>query len=346
MAKPRSRHAAASRSTACSAHGADLDLLGRAGSQELLAVDAGGELRRVAEHALHAQHVRDQVVGEERELAEIAECAGATPAEGQRQVGAGDLGALVEGHADLPVAGDVRVARHSRERADERVGGAARGLDRPREPAAEVRAEEPAEVREGARELRHERRGRRVAGLPEERSAAVAVEARELRRRRRARRSKALAEARRDGEVAGLPGELPEHREPARAEVDRVQRDHVGERRLVRPERVVAGIEVGRPGTLARESAGQRLEPGGVDRDAPRAPRHLGRGAADLGEDAHAAVPTSRIAPGRISNVAGRRPSGSPSISTQGGSAPSTGSASSRLPRSASTPATRTCLPP
>ena len=74
--------------------------------------------------------------------------------------------------------------------------------------------------------------------------------------------------------------------------------------------------------------------------------RYFGGGGADLGEDAHAAVPTSRIAAGRISNVAGSRPSGSPSISTQGGSAPSTGSASSRLPRSASTPATRTCLPP
>src|SRR4029453_5838068 len=122
---------------------------------------------------------------------------------GQRQVGAGDLGALVEGYAELSVAGDVRVARHPRERADERVGGAARGLDRPREPAAEVRAEEPAQVCEGARELLHERRGRRIAGLPEERRAAAAVEAGELAGVEGPVPREALAEVRRDGEVAG-----------------------------------------------------------------------------------------------------------------------------------------------
>ena len=48
--------------------------------------------RVVAQHAVAAQHVRDEVVGEDRQAVEVAEARDA----GERQVGGGDLRALVE----------------------------------------------------------------------------------------------------------------------------------------------------------------------------------------------------------------------------------------------------------
>jgi hypothetical protein len=66
--------------------------LGAAGLQQLAGVDPPLELRLVSEDAVHAQDVRDQVVGEDREPVEVVELGDA----GEREVVGGDLGALPE----------------------------------------------------------------------------------------------------------------------------------------------------------------------------------------------------------------------------------------------------------
>ena len=63
--------------------GADLDLLLRARGEELLGVDAPGQRGVVTEHALEAQDVGDEVVGEERERAEVLEGTGPLAPEGE-----------------------------------------------------------------------------------------------------------------------------------------------------------------------------------------------------------------------------------------------------------------------
>src|ERR687888_1180330 len=70
---------------------ADLALL-RAGAQVAARVDVRGQALLVQEHALAAQHVRDEVVGEDRQRVEVAELGDA----GEREVAGGDLRALVE----------------------------------------------------------------------------------------------------------------------------------------------------------------------------------------------------------------------------------------------------------
>ena len=49
---------------------ADLALL-LAGRQQLAGVDAGGQGGVVAQHAVHAQHVGHEVVGEDRQAVEV-----------------------------------------------------------------------------------------------------------------------------------------------------------------------------------------------------------------------------------------------------------------------------------
>ena len=70
---------------------ADLALL-VARREQLAGVDAGGQRGLVAQHAVHAQHVRHEVVGEDREPVEVVELGHA----GEREVVRGDLGALPE----------------------------------------------------------------------------------------------------------------------------------------------------------------------------------------------------------------------------------------------------------
>src|SRR4051812_20969847 len=61
----------------------DLDLLGGVVVQALLAVDAGDEVRVEAQDAVDAQHVGDEVVGEQRQPVEVR----GRRQPGQRQVG-------------------------------------------------------------------------------------------------------------------------------------------------------------------------------------------------------------------------------------------------------------------
>ena len=101
-------------------HGARADLaLGAAERQALAGVDARGERVVVDEHAVAAQHVRDEVVGEDRQAVEVVELGDA----GEREVVGDDLGALVEAA--------VVEHRHAavRERLREALGRAAGGAD-------------------------------------------------------------------------------------------------------------------------------------------------------------------------------------------------------------------------
>ena len=74
---------------------ADLHLLGRARRHELPALDARRQVRVVGEHALAPQHVGHEVVGEDRELAEIAELPPPAAVERGREIRRRQLRALV-----------------------------------------------------------------------------------------------------------------------------------------------------------------------------------------------------------------------------------------------------------
>ena len=78
--------------------GSDLHLLGRAVLDQLPAVDAGDERGGEVQHAVEAQHVGDQVVGEHRQPVEVG---GARDA-GAGEIGGGDLGALEERISSSP----------------------------------------------------------------------------------------------------------------------------------------------------------------------------------------------------------------------------------------------------
>ena len=93
-------------------HGAgpQLALVLAAGRQLLAALDARGELVVVVQHAVRPQHVRDEVVGEDRQPVDVPEVGHA----GQVQIVGGDLGALVE-------AG-VGEERHLRQALGQRLG--------------------------------------------------------------------------------------------------------------------------------------------------------------------------------------------------------------------------------
>ena len=62
------------------------------GREQLAGIDAGGQCGVVPEHAVHPQHVRHQVVGEDRQAVEVRELGHAR----EREVIRGDLGALPE----------------------------------------------------------------------------------------------------------------------------------------------------------------------------------------------------------------------------------------------------------
>ena len=71
--QPRLRHEADNNSTACRPTAPDLDLVLAARLEEFPAFDALLELEVVAEDLEHAQGVRHEVVGEQREPIEVGE---------------------------------------------------------------------------------------------------------------------------------------------------------------------------------------------------------------------------------------------------------------------------------
>ena len=190
-------------------------------------VDVRGQPGVVAQHAVHAQHVRHEVVGEDRQRVEVAELGQPR----QRQVARHDLGALVE-------AAVVEEAHAAGEQLRQPLGGAARLLDQVQRASGRPGS--------GPARAAPRRRGASAGGPASWPSTAADG------RRRRARRSSSLPQGpcspkrRLDRPVAGQAGPLAQGREPARAEVDRVEL-----------EQVVRAARRGRRGTDLR-----RLRPG------------------------------------------------------------------------------------
>ena len=81
------------------------------------------------EHAVEPQHVRHEVVGEQRQAVEVR---GGRDA-GEVEVRGGDLGALVERHRPAVVGRDVAPGRPGGERLREPLGRALGGAHEPEE---------------------------------------------------------------------------------------------------------------------------------------------------------------------------------------------------------------------
>ena len=181
---------AAISSQACTAQAADLALL-LARRQQLAGVDAGGERGVVAQHPVHAQHVGDEVVGEDREPVEVGELGHA----GEREVVRHDLGAL-------PEAEVVEEGHPGGEHRGEPLGRAA-GLLHQVERATVT--EEAAEV---AERLGVERHQLVVRLLPEHRGNVGRLQCPQFGGRPRPGGAPAVGERRGHREVARHPGRL------------------------------------------------------------------------------------------------------------------------------------------
>ena len=222
----------------------NLDLLLAAGRQKLGVVDTPLELGGVVEHALTAEHVRNQVVREDRQLVEVSETAGTAAIERQREIPGGDLCALVERHLQAPVPRHISVKGHLTEALDESLGAATRGRDQAFEAPARARLDEAPQLRERTSEELHQLSRARVPQILSEDAGAVRrAEHRELRSVPRPFLLKALSQRPGDREVPGEACGLAKHREPARTEVDGVERDHEREGRLRAAELEMGGID-------------------------------------------------------------------------------------------------------
>ena len=198
--------------------GAKLDFLRAAVLDQLAPVDPGDQSRVQAQDSVETEHVRDQIVSEHRQPAQIVWLDHARSG----QIRGRDLGAFEEGDIDVVVARAVGKAgpgpEAPRQRDDRSGGGRGQGL----KPSAAFITHVPAEVPQRSGEQCHqlmsgiltERLGY-LSGLDVgERSGAPASVPGE-----------ALADARGDGEVARVPGALVQGGKPPGAEVDRVKRE-------------------------------------------------------------------------------------------------------------------------
>ena len=141
-------------------------------------VDPGDERRVELEHAVDAQHVRDEVVGEQRERGEVARGREPVPV----QVGGGDLRALEERD------GRAVVGARRRARSAARARRSASATAEPSPARASARNEPPcsrATCAPSSRSARREQGHQLVPGVLAERRGAP-------RRRRRARSSSAV----------------------------------------------------------------------------------------------------------------------------------------------------------
>ena len=98
-------------------------------------LDPRHELRLERQHAVEAEDVGHEVVGEHRQLAEV----GRVDHAGAVEVGGGDLRPLEERQPELVVAGGVGKARPAAEQLGQRRGRSAGDRGQREEPAAELR---------------------------------------------------------------------------------------------------------------------------------------------------------------------------------------------------------------
>ncbi len=225
--------------------GADLDLLPRVVLEQRAGVDASHEVVVELEHAVDAQDVRDEVVGEQRQAVEVVRGRDAR----QREVGGGDLGALEQRHVAARVGRDV-AARSASWRARSRAPRRSRRTVA-RRPGTSRRRARPARAGGSRRAPSGRARG---PGPSCARSPSRVIVRSSLRRPGPAGAQPGLHRA-----VARQPVALADRGKPAGAEVDRVQLQ--AERR---PRLVVGALEVGRRRRLGGQLAARR------PRSAPR----------------------------------------------------------------------------
>ncbi len=214
--------------------------------------------------------MRDKVVGEDGQPVEVVEAR----LSGQCEVARDDLGALVE-----PAV--VEEAHAASEESGEALGRAVRLGDQVKRRAV---AEEAAEVSERLGIEAHQRMARLLA---EHGRQLVCLERAQLLVGPRPVGAEAVGECPGNGEVPRPAAPLAERREPARAEVDRVEGEQVGRDIPGRALQVVRfGVEPGRV-RLRRWARGVEL-----DRDVARRLRDRAAGGAHLVEETHAPLPT------------------------------------------------------
>ena len=203
------------------------------------------------------------------------------------QVGGSDLRALAEGDAATCVRGGVGEAVPAGEALRERHGGAV-GSVRHREEAAVVLVHDArAEVVERVGEQCHQL----VVGvLAERRGDRRRVERAQLGGGPCAVLREAVAQAERDRPVARAFVALAQRREPAGAEVDRVEREVKRGALLGRPvDQVVVRVRLGWSGQCRRV----RRDRVGIDPHVGRARRDPRASGADLVDERHAASVTA-----------------------------------------------------
>ncbi len=192
--------------------------------------------------------MRYEVVGEHREPRGVAPGGDTGPLE----VGGCDLCAFEKRHRDLLVARAVGEARPAAEPRGERHRRAARGVDESEHVAAALVEQARPQVAQRQREQLHQL----VLGvLVQDLGDGGGLDRRKLRGGGRAGAFAVGSPRRRDRPEAGTAGRLAQRRKPARAEVDRVERQPVGGE-LGAGRGVVAARELVRAGPeRARSSA-------------------------------------------------------------------------------------------
>ena len=180
------------------------------GRQQQAAVDVRGQALVVDQDAVGAQHMRDEVVGEDRQPVQVLEAHDA----GESQVRRHDLRALVE-----PAIGEQRHAACQLRRESLR-----RSARRARNVERVALTEEPAELAQRLREQGHQLV---IGALAERVGDLLGAHRAQLRRRPRSMRAEAIGERPRDGEVARRAAALAQRGKPSRAEVQRVERQEV-----------------------------------------------------------------------------------------------------------------------
>jgi hypothetical protein len=245
----------------------------------------------------------------------------ARPLEGEAEVRHRDLRTLQKRDLAIAVTSHVPVEGHRRERLDQSRRRPPGRLHGPHEAPSMAIQQEGAQIAKRPRveihELRDLRYGRILPQRPRELFGAQLAES--------ACRPgpfsiETIREGEGYGEVARAPRTLGEMGEPARPEVDRVEREHVGERLLVCSPAMVGRI-LGGVGRRIQQLEAERLQPLRVDPDRASASRDLRAGSSDPLEDprrtAQAVTPKKRSAPGTTSIRTGSLPTGSPSSSIQ-----------------------------
>ena len=218
--RPRSRRARAGDDQLDRVHraGPDLDLLGRAVLDQLARGRSARPARRrsvriPSSRSTCGTRLSANIVSRSRSRK------AATP--GACEVGGRDLRALEERDRRARRSARCRRSSPSRRAVDQRDRRASGGVDRRRRTVRRARRDVAPEVAQRAREQRHQL----VVGVLAERVRDLAgVDRGELGGGPRPVCGEALADAGRDRVVAGAPVALSQRREPARAEVDRVER--------------------------------------------------------------------------------------------------------------------------